>query len=55
MLGLGTVGLLLSGILIGAVAVEILNVKSPELMKKVRDQAKNLVNPTEKTKKNQKG
>ena len=50
MLTLGTVGLFLSGILIGAVAVDILNVKSPELMKKVREQAKNLVNSTDKTK-----
>jgi hypothetical protein len=55
MIGLGTAGLLLSGILIGAVAVEILNAKNPELMKKVREQAKNLVNSAEKAKKNKKG
>ena len=49
MLSLKGIGILLAGVFVGAVAVEILSKKRPELMKKVRDKAKKTVDATGKS------
>ncbi|MFC1556458.1 hypothetical protein ACFL5L_00565 [candidate division KSB1 bacterium] len=49
MLSIKTLGILLAGVFVGAVAVEILNKKKPKLMKKVKDQANKAVESTEKS------
>jgi len=48
-LSVKAIGILLIGVFVGAVAVEILNKKNPELMKKVRDQANKAVEATGKS------
>jgi hypothetical protein len=44
-----TIGVLLAGVFVGAVAVEILNKKSPEFMKKVRKKADNTAKASRKS------
>jgi len=43
MLRVKTLGVLIAGVFVGAVAVEILNKKKPELIKKIRDKANKTV------------
>ena len=49
MLNIKVLGVLIAGVFVGAVAVEILNKKKPELAKKVRDQANKAVESTGKS------
>ncbi len=44
-----TLGVVIVGVFVGAVAVEILNKKSPEFMKKVRKKADNTVKASRKS------
>ena len=49
MLSIKSLGILLAGVFVGAVVIEILGKKKPELIKKVRDQANKAVEATEKS------
>jgi len=49
MLSIKSLGILLAGVFVGAVVVEILGKKKPELIKKVRDQANKTVEATGKS------
>lgn len=49
MLSIKSLGILLAGVFVGAVVIEILGKKNPELIKKVRDQASKAVEATEKS------
>ena len=49
MLSIKSLGLIIAGVFVGAVAVEILNKKRPKLMKKVRERANKTVEATEKS------
>lgn len=49
MLSIKSLGLLIVGVFVGAVAVEILNKKKPELIKKIRDKASKTVEATGKS------
>lgn len=49
MLSIKSLGLLIAGVFVGAIAVEILNRKKPELIKKIRDKANKTVEATGKS------
>jgi len=49
MLSVKTLGILIAGVFVGAVAVEILSKTKPELMKTIREKANKAVDATEKS------
>jgi len=49
MLSIKSLGILLAGVFVGAVVIEIVGKKKPELIKKVRDQANKTVEATGKS------